>query len=80
MISLQLAGGSAPRPSDALNLALRLKARILVAPEVMNAQSVLPNQLEAKPEDKIRPVTFKWVSAPAPSFGPLKFPPDRPDA
>lgn len=68
------------RPSDALNLALRLNAPIFVAPEVMEAQGVLPDKLEAKLEENFEPVTFKWMNAPAPSLGPLKFPPEKPEA
>lgn len=57
------------RPSDALNLALRANAPIFVAPEVMDAQSVLPDRLDAKLEENFEPLTFKWVSAPAPELG-----------
>ena len=68
------------RPSDALNLALRTNAPIFVAPEVMEAQGVLPDKLEAKLEENLEPMKFKWVNAPAPSLGPLKFPPEKPEA
>ena len=56
------------RPSDALNLALRVNAPLFVAPEVMDGCSVQPDQLEAKLEENMEPVTFKWVNAPAPDL------------
>lgn len=68
------------RPSDALNLALRANAPIFVAPEVMDSQSVAPDQLDAKLEENFKPPTFKWVSAPAPELGRPKRSPDKPEA
>jgi RNA polymerase sigma factor (sigma-70 family) len=56
------------RPSDALNLALRANAPIFVAPDIMEAQAVLPDKLEGKLEESSEQMTFKWVSAPAPDM------------
>jgi bifunctional DNase/RNase len=56
------------RPSDALNLALRANAPIFVAPDIMEAQAVLPDKLEGKLEESSEQMTFKWVSAPAPDL------------
>jgi hypothetical protein len=55
------------RPSDAFNLALRFKAPIFVAPEVMASQSVTPDQLDAKLNER-ETETFTWVSAPPPDL------------
>lgn len=57
------------RPSDALNLALRLNAPIFVAPEVMDSQSILAEGLQEKLESQARKPEFMWVTAPAPVFG-----------
>jgi RNA polymerase sigma factor (sigma-70 family) len=64
------------RPSDALNLALRLNAPIFVAPEVMDSQSVPAENLPEKLEAQATKPEFVWVSAPAPVFGMPK-PPEK---
>jgi bifunctional DNase/RNase len=58
------------RPSDALNLALRAKAPIFVAAEVMEAQAVQPDALPAKlgaDQSSIEGM-HAWVSVPAPEL------------
>jgi RNA polymerase sigma factor (sigma-70 family) len=58
------------RPSDALNLALRAKAPIFVAAEVMDAQAVQPDALPAKlvaDQSSIEGM-HAWVSVPAPEL------------
>ncbi|MBL8045819.1 MAG: bifunctional nuclease family protein [Anaerolineales bacterium] len=65
------------RPSDALNLALRLSAPIFVAPEVMDSQSVPAENLQEKLEAQATKPEFMWVSAPAPVVGMPK-PPEKP--
>jgi len=59
------------RPSDALNLALRAKAPIFVAAEVMDAQAIQPNELPAKLKGDQSGIEDKgeWVSAPLPDMG-----------
>jgi len=57
------------RPSDALNLALRLNAAIFVAPDVMDSQGVPTDGLQAKLEAQAAKPEFMWVAAPAPVFG-----------
>jgi hypothetical protein len=57
------------RPSDALNLALRLNVPIFVAPEVMDSQSVSAENLQEKLEAQAAKPEFMWVTAPAPVFG-----------
>jgi RNA polymerase sigma factor (sigma-70 family) len=62
------------RPSDALNLALRVNAPIFVAPEVMDGCSVKPDDLSAKldeDDDSPKPqgIEYEWVDAPAPDLG-----------
>jgi hypothetical protein len=66
------------RPSDALNLALRIHAPIFVAPEVMERQGALPDQLNAKLSRDLpgTEVNTAWVSAPAPD---LKCSPPAPE-
>ncbi|MBM2850555.1 MAG: hypothetical protein HW418_3497 [Anaerolineales bacterium] len=56
------------RPSDALNLALRLNAPIFVAAEVMEVAGVMPDALSAKlASGQSRPeAEIEWVSVPAP--------------
>lgn len=58
------------RPSDAFNLALRVKAPIFVAAEVMDAQSVQPDDLPAKLAKDQESIEGKieWVSAPLPDW------------
>ncbi len=58
------------RPSDALNLALRLHAPIFVAAEVIDAQAVQPNDLPAKLKADQSSIEEKaeWVSAPLPDM------------
>jgi bifunctional DNase/RNase len=55
------------RPSDALNLAARVGARILVDPEVLDQAGVLPDALESElqavpPDDEGKPGTWRSVS------------------
>jgi len=59
------------RPSDALNLALRVKVPIFVVPEVMEAQAVQPEALPAKlaADQASIEAEFEWVSAPLPDLG-----------
>ena len=64
------------RPSDALNLALRLNVPIFVAPEVMDQCAVLPDKLTAKLSEHEMD-TFQWVSAPAPNVDLPKRSPEK---
>lgn len=64
------------RPSDALNLALRLNAPIFVAPEVMDSQSFPAEGLQEKLESQAHKPEFMWVTAPAPVLGMPK-PPEK---
>jgi RNA polymerase sigma-70 factor (ECF subfamily) len=59
------------RPSDALNLALRLNAPIFAAAEVIDSQAVQPNDLHAKLKADPSSIEEKaeWVSAPLPELG-----------
>ncbi len=58
------------RPSDALNLALRIHAPIFVAAEVMEAQAVRPEKLSAKlAADQSRPdEDVEWASVQPPDL------------
>jgi RNA polymerase sigma factor (sigma-70 family) len=66
------------RPSDALNLALRVKAPIFVAAEVMDAQAVQPDKLSARLASSLSQpeAEIEWVSVPAPD---LKWPARPPE-
>jgi len=67
------------RPSDALNLALRLNAPILVAPEVMDGQSVQPDDLPAKLAKDQESIEGKieWMSVLPPDLEMHKRPPQE---
>jgi RNA polymerase sigma factor (sigma-70 family) len=67
------------RPSDALNLALRLNAPIFVAPEVMDGQGVQPDDLPAKLAKDQESIEGKieWVSARPPDLEMPKRPPQE---
>jgi bifunctional DNase/RNase len=67
------------RPSDALNLALRLNAPILVAPEVMDGQGVQPDDLPAKLAKDQESIEGKieWVSVRPPDLEMHKRPPQE---
>lgn len=65
------------RPSDALNLALRLKAPIFVASEVMETQSVSAENLQEKLEAQAHKPEFMWVTASAPNWGMPKPPEEK---
>ncbi len=66
------------RPSDALALALRVKAPIFVAPEIMETQGVKPEALQDKlGEGQSRPTAqIMWISAPVLDFK-LPTPPEE---
>ena len=67
------------RPSDALNLALRLNAPILVASEVMDAQGVRPPDLPAKLAKDQESIEGKleWVSVLPPDLEMHRRPPQE---
>ena len=66
------------RPSDAFNLALRVNAPIFVAPEVMDACGVQPDQLNDKRgEGQSGAEAVTWVSAPAPDMSMPKRSPEK---